>query len=188
MEAEQVATAGDGDLARRVGARGPDAAAAEAELCRRLAPRARLYGLRHLRDAAAADDLAQEVLLLTLERLRAGRVRQPERLASFVLGTCRLVVRNQRRGHRRREALLDRFAAVFPRRTEPDSLLLDRPRLQQCLERLAQRERSILVLTFYAEQPSSEIAARLGLSPDNVRTLRHRAFQRLRDCVQGGAA
>lgn len=32
---------------------------------RRLAPRVRLYGLRHLRDPAAADDLVQDVLLMT---------------------------------------------------------------------------------------------------------------------------
>ena len=30
---------------------------AEAELIRRMAPRVRLYGLRHLRDEEAADDL-----------------------------------------------------------------------------------------------------------------------------------
>jgi RNA polymerase sigma-70 factor (ECF subfamily) len=33
--------------------------AAEAELYRRLAPRVRLYGLRHLRDRHAAADLVQ---------------------------------------------------------------------------------------------------------------------------------
>ncbi len=175
----------DGTLARRVAAGSPGAAEAEAELCRRLGPRLRLYGLRHLRDAAAADDLAQEVLVLMLERLRARRVREPDRLASFVLGACRLVVRNHRRGRRRRDGLLDRFAAVFPRRAEPERLSLDRERLRACLARLAERERTVLVLTFYSEQPSAEIATHLGLRPDHVRTLRHRAFTRLRDCVTG---
>ncbi len=91
-------------------------------------------------------------------------------------------------GRRRREVLLDRFAGVFPHRAEPDTLLLDRDRLRDCLSRLAERERSVLVLTFYAEQPSAEIATRLGTSPDNVRTVRHRAFGRLRECVRGGDA
>jgi RNA polymerase sigma-70 factor (ECF subfamily) len=182
---DEVGADSDGTLARRVATGSPEA---EAELCRRLAPRVRLYGLRHLRDAAAADDLVQEVLVLMLERLRAGRVREPDRLASFVLGACRLVIRNQRRGLRRREGLLDRFAAVFPRRAEPDLLSLDRDRLRGCLGRLAERERTVLVLTFYAEQPSPEIAMRLGLRPDHVRTLRHRAFARLRDCVRGADA
>jgi RNA polymerase sigma-70 factor (ECF subfamily) len=66
----------DADVAGRV--RGGDRDA-EAELFRRLAPRVRLYGLRHLRDAAAADDLAQDVMLLTFDSLRAGKVRESER-------------------------------------------------------------------------------------------------------------
>lgn len=178
----------DGELARRVSDRGEGSAEAEAELCRRLGPRVRLYGLRHLRDGAAADDLVQEVLVLMLERLRAGRVREPERLASFVLGASRLVVRNLRRGVRRRQGLLDRYAAVFPTRSELDPIGLDGERLRECLQRLAERERTVLVLTFYGEQGSPEIAASLGTSSANVRTLRHRGFVRLRDCVQGGVS
>jgi RNA polymerase sigma-70 factor (ECF subfamily) len=187
-DAGRAAVPSDGDLARRVSEAGSNAAEAEAELFRRLAPRVRLYGLRHLRDPAAADDLVQEVLVLTLERLRAGQVREPDRLASFVLGTSRLVVRNLRRGRKRREDLLDRFAGVFPRRAEPDLLLLDQDRLRKCLEGLAPRERTVLVLTFFAEQPSGEIGATLALSAENVRTIRSRAFVRLRDCVLGATA
>jgi RNA polymerase sigma-70 factor (ECF subfamily) len=171
--------------ARAAGGRDP---AAEAELVRRLAPRVRLYGFRHLRDASAADDLVQEALVLTLERLRAGRIRQPERLASFVFGACRLLVRNQRRGRQRRDALLARFSGELAQEARPDPLRLDERRLRDCLIRLAERERSLLVLTFYAEAPPGEIAGRLGLSPDNVRTLRHRALGRLRRCVEGRAA
>jgi len=182
---EQPPEPADGELARRVSRGGAAAAEAEAELCRRLGPRIRLYGLRHLRDGAAADDLVQEALVLTLERLRAGRVREPDRLASFVLGACRLLVRNLRRGVRRREGLLDRFAAVFPTRSEIDLTALDRDRLRECLQRLAERERTVLVLTFYTEQGAAEIALALGMSGANVRTIRHRAFGRLRDCVVG---
>ena len=59
---------------------------------------------------------------------------------------------------------------------------------RECLGRLAERERAVLVETFYEERPSAAIAERLGLTPDNVRTVRHRAFVRLRDCVRGGEA
>jgi RNA polymerase sigma-70 factor (ECF subfamily) len=83
----------DAALARRIAAAGAGIdSAAETALYRRLAPRVRLYGLRHLRDPHAAHDLVQQVLLMTLERLRAGRLRDPERVASFVLGMCRMVV------------------------------------------------------------------------------------------------
>jgi RNA polymerase sigma-70 factor, ECF subfamily len=179
----------DTELARLVVGGSPEEGRrSEAELCRRLGPRLRLYGLRHLRDAAAADDLVQEVLLLILQRLRAGRVREPERLASFALGACRLVVRNQRRGRRRREDLLDRFGGVLPSRVEPDVSRLDHRRLQSCLDTLGPRDRTVLVLTFYMEQTSAEIARELALSPDNVRAVRHRALVRLRGCVEGGGA
>ena len=88
---------------------------AEAELYRRLAPRVRLYGLRHLRDPHAANDLMQQILLMTLERLRAGKLREADMLASYVLGMCRMVVLEIRRGTFRREGLLqiDRLLHEF---------------------------------------------------------------------------
>src|SRR5215470_17065871 len=65
---------------------------AERALCRRYAPRIRLYGLRHLRDEERARDLVQTVLLGLLQAARDGRVRAPEQLVRFVLGTCRNAV------------------------------------------------------------------------------------------------
>ena len=77
----------DADLAPRIAAGDREA---EAEMCRRMGPRIRLYGLRHLRSPSAADDLVQQVLLKILEALRAARLREPDKLAQFVLGTCAL--------------------------------------------------------------------------------------------------
>src|ERR1041385_3351029 len=99
----------DAELARQIGS-GNDREA-EAELFHRRAPRIRLYGLRHLRDEHAADDLTQQVLITTLEALRAGRLREPEKLASFVLGTCRMTVLDTRRNAQRKDRLLEQFAA-----------------------------------------------------------------------------
>lgn len=188
-EINGVETLADADLARLVAAgTAPEAGDAEAELCRRLGPRLRLYGLRHLRDHAAADDLAQEVLVLTIERLRAGRIRDPERLASFAFGACRLVARNQRRGLRRRQNLIDRFGGALPSIVEPDLSWLGQRRLRSCLESLEPRHQTVLMLTFYAERDSSAIARELALSAENVRAIRHRALVRLRDCVSRGDA
>lgn len=157
---------------------------AEAELCRRLAPRVRLYGLRHLRDDAAAADLVQQVMLMMIERLRAGALREPERLASFVFGICRRVVLDLRRGDARRERLLAAFGdALLPPEAPP--LDLDRQRLIRCLECLPERERSVLMLTFYDDMPAEALAHELDLSPGNVRVIRHRGLEHLRACVTG---
>jgi RNA polymerase sigma-70 factor (ECF subfamily) len=130
----------DGELARRIAAAGERIDAdAEAELYRRLAPRARLYGLRHLRDRHAAHDLVQQVLLVTLERLRAGEVREPERSAFFVLGMCRMTVLEIRRGTWRRETLLETYAQTEEGVEAPEPLALDAGRLAECLQALAER-------------------------------------------------
>ena len=174
----------DAALARRIAAAPGEARLEEEELARRYAPRIRLYGLRHLRDRDAANDLVQQVLLVTLENLRAGRVREPERLASFILGTCRNVSVELRRGGRRRQALLDRYL-VAEDTTEP--VLPPPARLADCLQRLAERERSVLVMTFYAERSADEIAGELGLAAGNVHVVRHRALGRLRECLEARA-
>jgi RNA polymerase sigma-70 factor (ECF subfamily) len=179
----------DAGLARRIAAAGPRAdAAAEAELCRRLAPRVRLYGRKHLRDDHAAADLVQQVLMMTLERLRGGKLREPERLASFVFGTCRMVVLDLRRTHARRERLLGVYADDVPVSDPASAPRLDHKRLRNCLERLSERERSVLVMTFYEDAPAQAVAGALGLSEGNVRVIRHRGLQRLRDCVNGPEA
>lgn len=179
----------DATLVQRIAAAGPrGAAAAESELYRRLAPRVRLYGRKHLRDEQAAADLVQQVLLMTLERLREGKLREPDRLASFVFGMCRMVVLDLRRTQARRERLITTYREDVPAADPSTAPRLDHDRLLHCLEQLAERERSVLVMTFYEEAPAQTVASTLGLSEGNVRVIRHRGLQRLRDCVTGGDA
>jgi RNA polymerase sigma-70 factor, ECF subfamily len=184
-----VATLADAALASRIAAAGSRIdSAAETELYRRLAPRVRLYGLRHLRDRHAAHDLMQQVLLMTLERLRAGKLREPERIASFVLGMCRMVVLEIRRGTWRRETLLETYGDTPEAVDAPEPVMLDADKLATCLQALAERERTVVVLTFFGDKPGDEVARELALSTGNVRVIRHRALSRLRACMEGNAA
>lgn len=175
------------DLVRRIAAAPPGTAVEEeATLYRALAPRVRLYGLKHLRDRQMADDLAQQVLVTTIERIRSGGVREPGRITSFVLGTARTTVVDLLRGERRRSGLVERYASSFETMTyarEP----LDLERLAECLARLAERDRAVVIMTFYTERKSEEIAEELTLSESNVRVVRHRALARLRLCMQGAS-
>ncbi len=178
----------DEALARRIAGGPPGSTdAEETELYRRFAPRVRLYGRRHLQDAAAADDLAQEVLLVTIERLHAGEVRRPEEIASFILGTSRMMAQGERRVSRRREALAARFMDTTMEVAPLSIASLDADRVAACLSALVERDRLVVLLTFYAEREAPRIAEDLGVSPGAVRAIRHRAMARLRDCVLGGA-
>jgi RNA polymerase sigma-70 factor (ECF subfamily) len=178
----------DEALARRI-ADGPVGStdAEEAELYRRFAPRVRLYGRRHLQNEAAAEDLAQNVLLLTIERLRAGEVRQPSEIGSFILGTSRMMAQSERRVSGRREALAARYMERAVEAVPASMAALDTPRVAACLRALAERDRLVVLLTFYADREAPRIAEDLGVSPGAVRVIRHRAMARLRDCVLGGA-
>ena len=105
--------AADAELVRAIAAGADDAPAAEAELCRRFAPRIRLYGLRHLRDEDRAADLVQAVLLALLQAARAGRIADPERVDRFMLGTSRNVAARMREtdGRSAGDAALSAIAA-----------------------------------------------------------------------------
>ena len=175
----------DAELVRRIGS-GSDREA-EAELYRRMAPRIRLYGLRHLRDAHAADDLMQQVILTMLEALRAGRLREPHKLASFVLGTCRMTVLDLRRGAQRKQRLLEQFQADLVPSVEPSMPRLDQERLTRCLRGLKERERAVVVMTFYDERAGADVSRFLGVSEVNVRVIRHRAIHQLRECMTAAA-
>jgi RNA polymerase sigma-70 factor (ECF subfamily) len=174
----------DAEVGRRVAAPGGDAQA-EAELCRRFARRALLYGMRHLGNSAAAEDLAQDVLITVLLALREGKLREPDQIASFVLGTCRTLAIAQRRKSARREALLARepieqAAEQLPRE-------VDGARLAGCLQKLGEREQAIVMLTFQQDRSAETIAETLGLSAGNVRVLRYRTLARLHACIEAPA-
>ena len=169
----------DSDLAPRI-AQGDREA--EDELCRRMSPRIRLYGLRHLRSPSAADDLVQQVLIKVLEALRSARLRDPDKLAQFVLGTSRMTVLDLRRNAHRQEQLLATFGGdLVP--DPPPVARLDDDQLAGCVQALKERERSVIVMSLYDEQTAAETARFLGISEPNVRVIRHRAIGQLRACM-----
>jgi RNA polymerase sigma-70 factor, ECF subfamily len=169
-----------------------DRAAAEDELCRRYQRRIYLYGLKHLRDTAAAADLVQDVLTTVVQKARAGEIREPEKFGSFVLGTCRMVSTNRVRGEARRRKILAQYGdpRELPRgyahETEPPPRG-DLERVAGCLGALRDRERAVLLLSFYAELDAAAIGTELGLSAGNVRVVRHRAIEQLQGCMNAGA-
>ena len=138
-----------------------------------------------LRDEHPSEDLTQPVPITTLEALRAGRLREPEKLASFVLGTCRMTVLDLRRSSQRKERLLEQFGRDLHGVGRMSIDLLDHDKLQSCVQNLRERERAVVVMTFYHEQTGADVASFLNVSEENVRVIRHRAIRQLRECIGG---
>jgi RNA polymerase sigma-70 factor, ECF subfamily len=156
---------------------------AEGELYRRFAPRVRLFGLKHLRDEMVAQDLAQQVMLMTIERLRAGEVRNLDQIGSFILGASRLTCGGIRRTERRRQELHARFEPTESFAASRETDVFGREAVGRCLAAIRERERAILIQTYYAEKSADDIAAALGMTAGAVRVGRHRALATMRECL-----
>ncbi|HEY7698607.1 MAG TPA: sigma-70 family RNA polymerase sigma factor [Vicinamibacteria bacterium] len=176
--------ASDAEVARRIAEGADDAASCEAELCRRFLNRARLYGLKHLRfDVTAAEDLAQQVMVILLEALREGRVEDLDRVDRFMLGTCRNVAHSMRRADGRALETKRRLSSELAGASTPPWDLVESRRVEECLGALPAREARLLLLLFQEGASAAEAAEDLGISQGNVRVIHHRAIARLRDCV-----
>jgi RNA polymerase sigma-70 factor, ECF subfamily len=156
----------------------------EREICRRYASRIRSYGICHLRDGTAAQDLEQHVLVAVLKAVREGKVEEG-RLDAYVAGTCRNAVMAMVRADARQRRIASEATAVSPTGYEHSWAFVDLPRLEQCLQALEARERAVIVGTFIDERDAEELGRALGISPGNVRVIRHRALARLQSMMEG---
>lgn len=182
---ETVESLTSSEVARQIAA-GVDAAAAEAELCRRFWRRARLYGLKHLRDVTKAEDLAQQVMEIVLRALRDRREIDLDRIEHYMLGVCRNTALAMLRHDRRDSALHGRLEGQpSPAPFEPPWTGLALERLEQCCGQLPQDQQAAVLMSFVHWRTSAEIAAALGTTAGNVRVLRHRALETLRECMEG---
>jgi len=160
----------------------------EEAICARFANRIRAYGVLHLRDRSAADDLVQHVLVAVVVALREARIEDPDHIEHYVFGTAHNTVMAMRRGTTRQDKIADAVAQTMPTDYEPSWRSLDRKRLEHCLLLLESRDRAVVLATYLEEKEPDEIASALQLTLGNVRVIRHRALTKLQGCVEQGAS
>lgn len=154
-------------------------AAAEARLVDLFAAAVRAMTRIRARGAVDDQDVCQDVMIAAITAIRRGQLRQVERLGGFIAGIARNLINNQLRAQTSRPAVpLIENAAVADFREE----VTRRERttaLRLALDEMGRDDRQVLILTLVEGLKSGEIAARLGLSPDVVRTRKARAIKRL---------
>jgi RNA polymerase sigma-70 factor (ECF subfamily) len=157
---------------------------AEAALCHRFAPAVRTFARRRLRTNDAVEEFAQDVFLRFVEALRAGQVAEPERVGGFILGICKNLARERARNAERRAQLWEQFgSALATLSDEPTLAAYQLAQLEDCLSQMPQRSREVIRFAFIDGQPAAAIASRLAMSEGNVRVVRHRAIEALRECM-----
>ncbi|MCK4850137.1 MAG: sigma-70 family RNA polymerase sigma factor [Phycisphaerae bacterium] len=130
-----------------------------------------------------ADDLVQEVFLSALKNLNG--FRSEGRLSSWL----NHIAVNKCRSHWRKLSVRRKVLASAARVVEqmppprPETVAMDREtfsRVRQAVQALPRHYCQVVVLWYFDEIPTAEVAAALTISPAIVRLRLHRARRRLR--------
>jgi RNA polymerase sigma factor (sigma-70 family) len=147
----------------------------------------RTVALARVGDAAAADDVMQEVAASSIEK--GHQLRDAKSVAAWLYRLVVVAALQYRRRQGRRRKLVERYAARFTPSdsdsSEPDPLdwLLtdERKRMvRQALAQLPRRDAEILLLKYSEDWSYRQLAEHLGLSHSAVEARLHRAREKLR--------
>jgi len=129
-------------------------------------------------DMELAEDAAQAVLLRLSER-GIDDLRRPDAYAR------RAVVNEIRDSQRRARTQKAAAARIFVRADVPgpDELSADALTVQRALGSLPMNQRTAVVMRFYWDSPTAEIAEVIGCAQTTVRVLLHRAMKTLRKVI-----
>jgi len=147
----------------------------------------RTVALSRVGEAAAADDVMQEVATTAVEK--GHQLREPASVAPWLYRLTVVAALQYRRRAGRRRKLIDRFAERHPptshdrRELDPLEWLLADERqamVRQALRRLPQRDAEILLLKYTEDWSYRQLAEHLGLSTSAVEARLHRARLKMR--------
>ncbi len=134
-------------------------------------------------DPAEADDLVQETFVQFALR-PAGKAAVVD-LAAFLRGTARHLLLHSRRRAARQVPARDWVLAVDELAARPDAFADQRlTALRACLDALTGRARQAVEWHHLEGVAYPELAARLQLGAEGVKSLLARARQLLRDCIE----
>jgi RNA polymerase sigma-70 factor (ECF subfamily) len=128
----------------------------------------------------AVDDIRQETFARCLQLLRSEG------------GICNHVLSEHFRATNRTEALDDQPVERFIAR-EPDALARviaedNRKMIRQVLEKLPERDRTILRAVFLEEREKDDVCREIGVTRDYIRVLLHRAKHSFREAYMAQTA
>jgi len=162
-------------------------AASENELARLFYPHLLAMAASRLNDRETAREIAQEAILAVLSALRMGRLREPEKLPAFVVGTGRNLINSYLRQRvQRPEPILLGFEEAAIPSPDPDASESSlekgerRDVVFDAIQGLKPVDRRILYLTLAEGLKPQEIALEMGLKAENIRLRKSRALKRVR--------
>jgi RNA polymerase sigma-70 factor (ECF subfamily) len=130
-------------------------------------------------DEADAEDILQDVFLKIHANL--GKVRDVERIESWIYQIARNCIADYYRGRRRLVPLPE--LAVRDEYPEEDAAESLAPSVREIVESLPEPYREALILTEYQGLSQAELAERLGISLSGAKSRVQRARQKIKDIL-----
>ena len=140
--------------------------------------------------AESTDDRLHEILVIVIEAIRSGKLRNPERLAAFVKTVSRRrTVEHIRRAvlQRRHFAAFDHTEPLAPGDESPEARTAQLERVESVLkavQRLRPRDREILSRFYLREQPPEQICREMGITGTQFRLHKSRALAKCLELAQ----
>jgi RNA polymerase sigma-70 factor (ECF subfamily) len=137
-----------------------------------------------------AFDAAQEAFTAYLILPQARELLESEWARHTLVALVRNIARNARRlhavarPHASDDATVGALSDAAPGADERLSAVEDRGRLARCVARLADVQRAVVTLRMLDDRPGDDVARELGLRPNHVAVLLHRAKADLRACMK----
>lgn len=139
-----------------------------------------------VRDAAAAEDVAQEGFIRAYRQIRSFRQGEPFR--PWLLRIVTNLALNEVRARGRRDGLAARAGRLGERASAPPDAEVaaagDSAAVLRAVNELPPDDRMVIYLRYFLELPEREIAATIGKPAGTVKSRLHRAGQRLRRLIE----
>lgn len=143
--------------------------------------------IRLTKDAARAEDLTHEALILVLQKLRSNSLNEPEKLCAYAYSTARYVYFGWLRKHDNQVELRDAMDDFPCIRREPEEEYITNENISNLRRSIGslsvERDREILSRRYFRNQTKVEICDALYLSPTHYNRVISRARTRLKECV-----
>ena len=167
----------DAALTPEAGSQGDDRRARFESLVRSAYSPLQRY-LRRRTDAAAADDVLGDVLLVMWRRFDEIPA---EAALPWCYGVARGCLANAVRGTQRQRRLVDRLTSAAQAAGVGQVELYEDPELDIALAGMSEADRELLRLWAWEDLAAREIAVAMGITPNAVSIRLHRAARRLRE-------
>jgi RNA polymerase sigma-70 factor (ECF subfamily) len=161
---------------------------AEAELVDRYHRGVNMILLRAAGQRSIAEDLVQDTFRLSLEKIRRGDLREPEKLSGFICNIARnLAIAHFRRTSR--QETLEEQAGLSPvSHEDPLQHVLSAEKaaiVRRILDELrSSRDRDVLYRFYLAEQDKQQICRELGLTSLHFNRVLFRARERYKELYE----